>query len=88
VHWHYGIKRKVLKTLKNEWVLHLAMYRATRQYLPEAESIFEHLKDQLKVFNSVVLDDPRKTVYKKVVRKLTQAKYILVETAGKFKYDL
>jgi hypothetical protein len=45
------------------------------------------------VFNYVVLDDPRKTVYKKanraeVVGKLTQAKYILVEMAGKFKYDL
>jgi hypothetical protein len=49
---------------------------------------------ELKVFNSVVLDDPRKTVYKKVNRggpgvwKLTQAKYILVEMAEKFKYDL
>jgi hypothetical protein len=28
-------------------IIIILMYRATRQYLPEAESIFEHLKDQL-----------------------------------------
>jgi hypothetical protein len=46
------------------------------------------IRHQLKVFNSVVLDDPRKTVYKKVNRGSRETDpsqvYNLVEMAGKF----
>jgi hypothetical protein len=58
-----------------------------RLQLSVAEGIIASFP-QLKVFNSVVLDDPRKTVQKGKLTQAGQAKYILVEMAGKFKYDL